>query len=476
MTDIERLKTQFVESAIRNGLTIQGIIAAIHELDASWGDIASYIMDYCHERNIESAELDFIEQETANGKAKIARERKKQALKSLKEQTEHILNSLTDERISMNDPKLIEAEAELTYRATNLKSVSGEYDDVEDCRATPEKNKAEWNNDNDQDFSPSLFDGLAFPNGTVSYIGARTGRGKTTTMVNLAIEAMNAKRKTSFISLEESNKQLIRRFALCLAYDKANTQERSDLLNVTNPFTGKTDPKNAYKNLMRGREIGGNGAKTFVTLVNKAQTEVDTAITDRLLNIYDMRGKNLSTILRIVWETNKDNIVLLDYIQKIPSTNPLSRGGNADLERIRDGSQELINAAKMVQCVIIAGAQLNRESQSGNAKGDDTFTDADFRGCGDIEQDAHNAIGIGRNKEKTKTYYGLIKARESEIIDENRIIDFKGGYSYMKRLEETFKPNSSKNGNRSDESKTPSKRAGALTDDEIRLQLGMIKK
>jgi len=107
---------------------------------------------------------------------------------------------------------------------------------------------------------------------------------------------------------------------------------------------------------------------------------------------------------------------------------------------IRDGSQALINAAMMAQCVVIAGAQLNRESQSGKA--DDTFTDADFRGCGDIEQDAHNAIGIGRDKEKTRTYYGLIKARESEISDEYRAIDFKGAYSYMARLEEeTFIPN-----------------------------------
>ena len=36
--------------------------------------------------------------------------------------------------------------------------------------------------DPSRDFSPALFGGLAFPNGTVSYIGARTSRGKTTAM------------------------------------------------------------------------------------------------------------------------------------------------------------------------------------------------------------------------------------------------------------------------------------------------------
>jgi hypothetical protein len=182
----------------------------------------------------------------------------------------------------------------------------------------------------------------------------------------------------------------------------ADEQQRSDLLDVKNPFTDKADPKNAYKNLRRGRAIGGSGAKTFVRLLNESLTWIKDALDTRTLEIYDMRSETLGTILGIMQRTDRDSVVLLDYIQKIPAANPLSHSGNADLERIRDGSQVLINAAQIAQCVIIAGAQLNRESQSANA--DDAFSDADFRGCGDIEQDAHNAIGIGRDKVKTRTY------------------------------------------------------------------------
>jgi hypothetical protein len=386
-------------------------------------------------------ELAYIIEQSRAWKADEARQNliKKQedALAALIEKAPHHLEQLK-KGVSLLDKGMIEEAADIRKATATLTS-AGASGDREQCRAAWEKDVADWNNDNDQDFTPKLFDQLAFPNGTVSYIGARTGRGKTTTMINLAIEAMDGNRKTTFISLEESNKQLIRRFALCLAYGMADEQQRDDLLDVTNPFTDKTDPKNAYKNLRRGREIGGAGAKTFVTLVNKALKLIKAALDTHALEIYDMRSESLGAILGIVRETEQDSVVLLDYIQKIPA-GIASHSSNADLERIRDGSQALINAAKIAQCVVIAGAQLNRESQSGHA--DDTFTDADFRGCGDIEQDAHNAIGIGRDKEKTRTYYGLIKARESEISDEYLAIDFKGAYSYMARLEEdAFTPN-----------------------------------
>ena len=48
-----------------------------------------------------------------------------------------------------------------------------------------------------------------------------------------------------------------------------------------------------------------------------------------------------------------------------------------------------------------------------------------------MEQDGHNLIGLGRNVDKTKTYYGVIKSREGEITDKLHDLDFAGGYSYM---------------------------------------------
>jgi hypothetical protein len=312
-------------------------------------------------------------------------------------------------------------------------------DNVEERRATWEKDADEWKHDTGKEFTPELFGKLAFPNGSVSYIGARTGRGKTTAMVNLAREAIKEDRKTLFISLEESNRQILRRFALCLAYTMADENERKELLSVSNPFNPERNngPSSAYNALRRGRDLyDGPGVKAFTALISKAIEQLQEVEKKGLLAVYDMRGKNLHSIMRLVRDAGKDATVLLDYIQKIPAGGAI-HGGNPDLIRIAEGSEALINAAKTGQCAVIAGAQLNRASQEkGQTKiKDDTFADADFRGCGDIEQDAHNAIGIGRIADKTQTFYGIIKTREDQLTDTTTNLDFIGGYSFMANTE-----------------------------------------
>jgi hypothetical protein len=297
--------------------------------------------------------------------------------------------------------------------------------------------EAAWEKENDHDFSPALFNRLPFPEGTVSYIGARTGRGKTTVMVNIGIEALfppgqDVKpRRVLFVSLEESHKQILRRFSLCLAYTNADAESREKLLTVENPYTKKRDPKNTYKSWKRNREIGGPGNAASVAAIIEADRKIKEAVENRAFIYFDGVGASLAEILAAVKAMNRGDIILLDYIQKIKAGKE-SHSGNPDLERIREGSEKLIEAAKIRECVIIAGAQFNREGYKGgpNKKGDE-FTDADFRGCGDLEQDGHNLLGIGRSADKTKTYFGIIKSREWEITDKYYSLDFAGGYSFM---------------------------------------------
>jgi hypothetical protein len=292
-----------------------------------------------------------------------------------------------------------------------------------------------WHNENENDFSLELFNRLSFPEGTISYIGARTGRGKTTAMVNIGIEALfpqkeTDRRKILFISLEETHKQIIRRFSLCLAYRNANAQTRLELLSVKNPYTGRTDPKNAYKNWKREKEIGGDGSAAFVKAITDADNKIKTEVMNGNLIFFNGTGAELFEILSAVNTRNRGDIILFDYIQKIPADKK-SRSGYTDLERIRDGSQILDQIVKQRNCVIIAGAQFNRDSQKGTASKQDEFTDADFRGCGDLEQDGTNLIGIGRTADKQQTYFSVIKAREHESTDQKYTLDFAGGYSFM---------------------------------------------
>jgi hypothetical protein len=291
--------------------------------------------------------------------------------------------------------------------------------------------EATFKNEND-DFSPRLFGNLGFPEGTISYIGARTGRGKTTAMVNIGIEALFAisSRRVLFITLEENQKQILRRFSLCLAY-RDNPDSREALLSVTNYYSKKRDPKGAYKYWKQGKYVyDGPGVKEFMSSITEADKKIRREVEAGNFVFFDGIGARPYEILAAIRERRRGDIVLLDYIQKIPAAYE-SRSGNPDLERIRDGSQQLIEAAKSRECIIISGAQFNRDSQKGAARGDDEFTDADFRGCGDLEQDGHNLIGIGRSADKLTHYYSVIKSREAEITGELHTLHFAGGYSYM---------------------------------------------
>jgi hypothetical protein len=413
-----------------------------------------FINELCKLRGIDptSQELAKINLLCKEAKEKAQRQtadaKIKNTLAAIITEAQDTLKQLDEKGVSPTDPKNKDEIAKV-FKTIN-KNAAALFSNTStiEREATWEGILQAWKKDTEVDFAPDIFDKLAFPNGTVSYIGARTGRGKTTAMVNIGIEALfptdkkTESRRVLFVSLEESLKQIARRFALCLAYRNADNTQCNQLLTVTNPYTGKKDPKNAYKNFMHNVPNGGDEAKTFVDCIKKANETLAELIGKGDLAIFDGIGASFTEIMARIRQCERGDVIVFDYIQKIPANGEI-HGGNPDLERIRIGSQELINAAAITESVIIAGAQLNRESQggSGNVKKDDTFTDADFRGCGDLEQDAHNAIGIGRTANKKKTYYGVIKTREDALTGGHWQLDFQGGYSYMGHTNELIIPN-----------------------------------
>ena len=335
-------------------------------------------------------------------------------------------------------------------RQSLIESIQREYETLNKTVTSAKINRfptwadyeSAWQKENENDFSPELFGRLPFPEGTVSYLGARTGRGKTTAEVNIGIEGLfpithnTPPRKILFISLEENQKQIIRRFSLCLAYRNVSKENRDILLTVENPYTGKKDPRNAYKNWKRKNEIGGPGAGVFVNSIIDADSKIKTEIENGNLVFFDGIGASLAEILAAIKTRNRGDIILLDYVQKLPAGRE-SRSGNPDLERIREGSEKLVEAAKLRECVVIAGAQFNREGYKGQPTQDE-FTDADFRSCGDLEQDGHNLLGIGRTADKKTYYYSVIKSREGESTDKKYTLTFAGGYSFMENADAEF--------------------------------------
>ena len=73
--------------------------------------------------------------------------------------------------------------------------------------------------DDSKDYKSGIF-GRRFPMGTISYIGARPARGKTTMLVNIALDAIQQGKNAIYITAEETTKQLLTRFILCTAYER----------------------------------------------------------------------------------------------------------------------------------------------------------------------------------------------------------------------------------------------------------------
>jgi hypothetical protein len=109
---------------------------------------------------------------------------------------------------------------------------------------------------------------------------------------------------------------------------------------------------------------------------------------------------------------------------------PTKPGADSDnYRRVQVISYDIVNAAAETNSIVIAGAQFNREG--GTDGTGDAFNDQSFREAGDIEQDAHNAIGIGYKTDKQSRFYEILKTREDNREGKIYDIEFCGKYSYM---------------------------------------------
>jgi len=426
LTDNEKLKAQFSRAAA-GAKTPQDISDALNGLERAEGlKIADYIAAFCRECGIdpEAPELAAYYRESEEYKAKIQadedKRRKENALKVLGEKTGIYQNNLS-RGVSPIAPDMAELAADISKEAAILGAAKSELsrlgsfaDYIRECiEYYP-----------DRDFAPALFDKLAFPDGTVSYIGARPMRGKTTVMVNLAREAITSEkpRKTIFISLEMSRKQILNKLILSTAYAMSTGQDREYLKTRPRP---QTDLYHFYK----GQDMEGERAQveTFREYVKIAMDRVNAAYNKLFLH-YDGRGAKFTDIINLI-KGNADSgtLVLLDYIQRMPNIPGKEREDN--YLRVKWISDEIVNAAVFSNSVIISGAQFNRGTFTEGQP--DKFDDTSFRESGDLEQDGHNAIGIGWEADLKTRFFKLIKTREDDGSGKTFFIDFVGAYSYM---------------------------------------------
>jgi hypothetical protein len=238
-----------------------------------------------------------------------------------------------------------------------------------------------------------------------------------------------------FITLEESRKQLLRKLILSTAYGMADFQTRNwlDRRTQKDRKDGRS-VKHDFYTVMRGEHgLSGEGVKEFYKFVNAAKDKLATLYGQSLI-IYEAQGlETLERVEAAITEyAGPGDIVLVDYVQRLPAPYGFKA---TDFMLGKAQSNGLFITAKRTGTVIISGAQFNRASTKEKIpapQGYEGFDETSFREAGDIEQDAHNALGIGKDTAKgDKRYIKVMKTREDASGGNCYYMKFQGAYSWM---------------------------------------------
>ena len=264
------------------------------------------------------------------------------------------------------------------------------------------------NFDDSKDYKSGIFE-RRFPTGTISYIGARPGRGKTTILVNIALDALNQGKPVIFVTAEETTKQILTRFILC----KTATNNPSDGRLVYDSFKPRTALYNYIKDNARNLPQMPVDNRDFF---GEASDTIGEYINNKKLTIFEAYGATWDELTDFLNTQEAGSVILIDYIQHLKSPERLIT--QTRQIQIQEISHQLADLAGLHGLILICGAQFNRpktdtpQSIEASLKKPDSFNENSFREAGDIEQDGHILIGIGKNPGTEELFYTCMKDRE----------------------------------------------------------------
>lgn len=288
-------------------------------------------------------------------------------------------------------------------------------------------------------FPPAPDKTLNFPCGTLSYIGARTSRGKTTALISIIIDALHSNKTVAIITNEESTDEIQLRLITALMF-------------TTKGFKIPTyieSPRDTIKDILKDILKAGNGlfndpapaennTREYLTsYCKKALNELQEYYKNERLTIFDgLDAPKFNDVLDYVETLQPKTVVVLDYIQH--ARTPAGFENCTRQMQIQESSHLLTDRIKANNLICIAGAQFKRDgafTTNGDAT-EDILQDGLFRESGDIEQDGHINIGIGAFIQKGVApirYYSIFKNRGNGADNKYFTLDLAGiGFSYIK--------------------------------------------
>lgn len=274
------------------------------------------------------------------------------------------------------------------------------------------------NPDNDSGYTCNIFKQsnninkeirpITIPMGTLSYIGAQTHRGKTTVLISPAVDAITQAladevagkkpHRVVFITSEEHSNMILDRMLSAILYTRYGGT-LSNILKGTEDIRASIDchmktyesrqliePASAPANLQEGIY------RSYEKLADRLNSGLFAVIDHIQHHYFDELAEMLNDI-------DDRSVVLVDYLQHLRTLRN-SEGISNRQVLLQHLSHELADIAAKKNLITISAAQFGR-------KGNDVLNDKDkyspdlldltfFRETGDIEQDAHLAIGVGQ--------------------------------------------------------------------------------
>lgn len=219
----------------------------------------------------------------------------------------------------------------------------------------------------------------------LTVIAGRSGMGKTSFALNLAVAALKQKKSVCFFSLEMSKEQLLQRL-VCM--------------------TAGVEPE-----LVRNGEISPKQLEDIIKAKEYNKREYE-----RILNIFDRPAVTVSEIradCRILKRKKLCDLIIIDHLNLIRPENPRATA----VEGLTQITGSLKALTKELKIPVILLCQLNRAVENQEDKRPSL---KDLRGSGSIEQDAEQVIFLYRPE-----YYLMKKAPENKTDGDIAFEDWK---------------------------------------------------
>jgi hypothetical protein len=283
--------------------------------------IADHIVHYCKQEKFPESDIKEIIDYMGNrgvllsvAKTRRANEDRKNQIMELAGETSKNIS-----QIEPNDPDFMNKFTNILQKNEEKKSKIVIGAELSSLIYTKENFISDCQNfDDAKNFKPKLFgEEIIFPPGSLSYIGARTGRGKTNSLVNIASEVISEQtnnRKVVFLTFEMSCKQILNKLILSTTYRNAikddndgevkTTENQSTLDDIDNPahelYMLFSQNQYAGRNYKNGEDFT-NEYNFFKNKVRESSAKILKLINEKklvLINGYQLKYKKIIDFLK----------------------------------------------------------------------------------------------------------------------------------------------------------------------------------